>query len=102
METHSEYQLQGESSESIQHVTCECDNFIDVGLNRYPVKVWVDHCHIHGVGTEYFRAMNLKPYGYQYESNTTVAEWLAYLVEREEQNQIEYESKHYYDEEIEY
>jgi len=79
METHREDTIQGEGSEGIHHVVpCECDNHINVGLNKYPAKVWVDHCHIHGVGTKYFQDLKVKPYGYAYEANTTREAWLRY------------------------
>jgi hypothetical protein len=79
MEAHREDTVQGKSSESIQPVVpCKCDTFVNIGLDSYPTKLWNDECDIHGVGTEYFKSMKIKPFGYAGEKNTTRESWLQY------------------------
>jgi hypothetical protein len=65
-------------------MTCTCPDVV-LNAGRAAVgKNWSDACEEHGVGTDYFRAMPVKPFGYGSEAKTTRAQWLKYL-ERDRQ-----------------
>jgi hypothetical protein len=37
---------------------------------------WNEDCDVHGVGTSWFRALKVKPFGYSGEAGTTREAWL--------------------------
>jgi hypothetical protein len=49
-----------------------------LGFTVLPSTSWSGMCPAHGVGTEYFRDLKLKPFGYADEQDTTREKWLAW------------------------
>jgi hypothetical protein len=58
--------------------SCECPG-VRVGGRPTGTTNWSDRCPEHGVGTDWFKALKLKPFGYADEAGTTRKEWLEYL-----------------------
>lgn len=54
---------------------CTC-GYIMLGSERTKNRNWSDMCAVHGVGTDYFRALKRKPFGYANEADTTREEYL--------------------------
>jgi hypothetical protein len=58
---------------------CRCPP-VNVGRETWwGTRAWSDSCPEHGVGTGYFRALPVLPFGYATERDTTREEWLAFL-----------------------
>lgn len=75
---------------------CSCDPACTcphVMLDRelFPSTAWSDSCPVHGVGTEYFRALKTLPYGFGEERDTSREEWLAFLSQPPEDDDTDYE-----------
>lgn len=62
--------------------SCECPE-VKVGGQPAGSRNWSDSCPEHGVGTDWFQALDPKPFGYAAEADTTRAEWLDYLMQQE-------------------
>lgn len=58
-------------------MNCTCPHVM-IGSTVYPATSWSDMCEAHGVGTDFFRALKVKPFGYADERETTREEWLAW------------------------
>jgi hypothetical protein len=58
---------------------CTCPDVVLNAGAETGSKNWSDACDEHGVGTPYFKAMPVKPFGYGSEAKTTRKQWLAYL-----------------------
>lgn len=56
---------------------CTCPH-VCVGLTVTETRCWSEDCAEHGVGTAYFQALPVKPFGFASEAETTRAEWLAW------------------------
>jgi len=65
-------------------MTCTCPH-IRAGNQTFKERAWNDACPEHGVGTEYFQALPVMPYGYRDERTTTREEWLAFLRQENEE-----------------
>jgi len=61
-------------------VTCTCGH-VRIGMEQAGLRSWSDRCGEHGVGTPYFQALAVMPYGYANERDTTREEWLEFLEE---------------------
>jgi hypothetical protein len=59
-------------------MTCTCPH-IRVGSEVTESRTWGETCPEHGVGTEYFRALNPKPFGYAELADWTREQWLEWL-----------------------
>lgn len=59
---------------------CTCPE-VKVGGHPTGSRNWADSCPEHGVGTEYFRSLEPKPFGYAGEARTTREQWLKFLGE---------------------
>lgn len=62
---------------------CECRKVM-VGWHATASREWDPLCPLHGVGTEYFRAMRELPYGFQGERRTSRAAYLKFVAEDRE------------------
>lgn len=56
-------------------VECTCPHLM-LGFTALPSTSWSDMCPAHGVGTDFFRGLKVKPFGYADEQATTREEWL--------------------------
>lgn len=63
--------------------SCECPE-VRVGWQLTGSRNWSDSCPEHGVGTDWFQAMEPKPFGYADEALTSRPEWLDYLRQERE------------------
>ena len=59
-------------------MTCTCGHIM-VGMERTDARNWSECCEEHGVGTPYFQALPVMPFGYAGERSTTREEWLEWL-----------------------
>jgi len=57
---------------------CTCP-YLRLGSEILEARNWVPGCAQHGVGTEHFRAMSPKPFGFAGEAETAREEWLDYV-----------------------
>jgi hypothetical protein len=62
------------------HPECTCPHVV-VDHEVYPATAWSDRCPVHGVGTDYFRALKHLPFGFAEERDTTREEWLEFVAQ---------------------
>ncbi len=62
---------------------CSCPHLL-LGNQTLQSRNWVPGCAQHGVGTEFFRAISPKPFGFAGEAETTREEWLDYVRQEQE------------------